>query len=166
MQGERGKMGEILIMVKRVSVFLLGATVLNRLFMGTEYKKYMEFATGLILIALLAAPFLSVFGKDTSFEVWLSKGIFDSRAEETKEEIRLLGKEYEESVWERYEKQVRQDVAEFCGVSMDKCRVWMEEGDIERIEVRVREEQPADTTLQMSVRYGVDEDCIFFIEEQ
>lgn len=159
-------MSEILIMVKRVSVFLLGATVLNRLFFGTEHKKYLEYATGLILIALVAAPFLSVFGKDTSLGDWISRGIYDSRAEETKEEIRLLGKEYEQSVWERYESQIRQDVAAFCGVSMDKCRVWLKEGDIERIEVMVEGEQPADRLLQMSVRYGVDEDCIFLIEDQ
>lgn len=159
-------MNEILIMVKRVSVFLLGATVLNRLFFGTEHKKYMEYATGLILIALVAAPFLSVFGKDTSLGDWISKGIYDSRAEETKEEIRLLGKEYEQSVWERYENQIRQDVAAFCGVSMDKCRVWLKEGDIERIEVWIEGEQPADRILQMSIRYGVDEDCIFLIEDR
>lgn len=159
-------MSEILIMVKRVSVFLLGATVLNRLFFGTEHKKYMEYATGLILIALVAASFLSLFGKDASLGNWISKGIFDSRAEEKKEEIRLLGEEYEQSVWERYENQIRQDVAAFCGVSIDKCRVWLKEGNIERIEVLVREEQPADRILQMSIRYGVDEDCIFLIEDQ
>lgn len=156
-------MGEVLLMVKKVTVFLLGATLLTRLFGVTEYKKYMEYATGLILIAIVAAPFFS-FGEKAGIGEWISQGVFDQKSEDVKEEIRLLGNEYEKSVWERYKKQIRADVAQFCGVGETDCRVWLEGGMIERIEVRVKEEQPAQKRMQMSARYGVDADCIYFIE--
>lgn len=156
-------MGEILLMVKRVTVFLLGATMLTRLFGGTEYKKYLDYAAGLILIALVAAPFLAVFGKDTSLENWVFKGVFEQRTEEMREEMRLLGAEYEQAVLERYEKQVCQDMARFCGVEEENCRVFLADGGIERIEVTLGEGQPEPDQMQMSVRYGVDADSIFFV---
>ena len=79
-------MSEILLMVKRVSIFLLGTTILTRLFGESEYKKYMEYAVGLILIAMVSSPVLALFGNGTNVEDWLSRAVFDQKAEETVEE--------------------------------------------------------------------------------
>lgn len=161
-------MSGIFLMVKRGTVFLLMASLLTRLFAGSEYKKYMEYAAGLVMLVLVAVPVLSLFGKETSFRNWFQKSIFDQKAEETKEEISMLGKSYEQSIWERYETQIRQDVAGQCGVEESDCKVTMNDGEIERIEVRIPNNAGTSVTdiQNLARRYGIDEDCIFLIEDK
>lgn len=159
-------MSEILLMVKRVSIFLLGTTILTRLFGESEYKKYMEYAVGLILIAMVSSPVLALFGNGTNVEDWLSRAVFDQKAEETVEEIKMLGKSYEKTVWEHYREQVQEDVALQCGIEPKDCLVSMDGETIERIEVRFskKQEQTTMKIKQLAMRYGIDEDCIYFIE--
>lgn len=160
-------MDSILQMVERVTVFLLGATVLTRLFGGMEYRKYMDFAVGLMVIAMVASPVLALFGNDMGIGDWLSRSVFDQKTKEAEEEIRLLGKSYEQSVWEQYEEQLGRDVAERCGVEPEKCRVRIRDGSIERIEVTVSglQEPVVAKIKELSMCYGVDEECICLIEE-
>lgn len=152
-------------MVKRGTIFLLGASLLTRLFSGTEYKKYMEYATGLIVIVMAAVPILSLFGKDTSYQDWFQKSIFDQKTEETKEEIRILGENYENSIWEHYETLICKDVAKQCGTDADQCQITIKDGQIEKIEVHTQKEMSAASIRKLALRYGLDEDCIFLIED-
>jgi hypothetical protein len=126
----------------------------------------MEYATALVFLVMLAVPVLALFGKDVSFSDWFQKSIFDRETEETKEEISVLGEKYEQSIWEHYEAQIRQDVAKQCGVEESKCKITMKEGVITGIEVRIPEKESRSTSdiQTLALRYGVDEDCIFLIE--
>lgn len=89
-------MEEILVMVQRVTVFILIATLLANLFQGTEYKKYFSFAMGLIVIALVMTSVMSVFQREDDMGQMLNQFTLDQEQREEMEEIRLFGEEYEE----------------------------------------------------------------------
>ncbi len=89
-------MEEILVMVQRVTVFFLIATLLANLFQGTEYKKYFSFAMGLIVIALVMTSVMSVFQREDAMGQMLNQFTLDQEQREEMEEIRLFGEEYEE----------------------------------------------------------------------
>lgn len=160
-------MSEIVLTVKHVVVFLLGAALLIRLFGGTEYRKYMEYAAGLIVIAIFATPVLSLFGTGKSVEDWFDIGVLQQKSRQNEEEIRILGEKYEQSVWEKYEKEICQDVAKQCGTDVSKCRVKIDGGKITKITIKGSGQNgmPVAEIRQLAMRYGVDEDSIFFIEE-
>lgn len=56
-------MQEILEIVRRVTVFLLIATLLWDFFSGTEYKKYFQYVTGLIVIIMIMSPVVEMVKK-------------------------------------------------------------------------------------------------------
>ncbi len=89
-------MEEILVMVQRVTVFILIATLLANLFQGTEYKKYFSFAMGLIVIALVMTSVMSIFQREDAMGQMLNQFTMDQEQREEMEEIRLFGEEYEE----------------------------------------------------------------------
>ena len=64
------RMQEILIMVQRVTVFILISTLLTDLFSGTEYKKYLQYAVSLIVIVLVISPFFRLLDKGIDLQQW------------------------------------------------------------------------------------------------
>ncbi|MCH5265703.1 MAG: stage III sporulation protein AF [Lachnospiraceae bacterium] len=160
-------MGMILSMVQRITVFMLAATLFTNLFSGTEYKKYFQYATGLIVTALVLSPVLSLFGEKSNVDEWLGLVVFEQETEQTKEDIRLLGEQYEQAIQERYTKQVREDVAGQCGAEPENCDVVVTEGKLERITVRLQKRPDNVTSLisRLAARYGIDRDNIFIIQQ-
>jgi len=145
-------------MVRQVVVFLLLAALLTNLFMGTEYKKYFTYVTSLIVILLVLVPVLGFFGKG---KVWEKNYILSEnkqQVEQTKEEIRLLG--------EKYEKQMKKDIALQCGVDESDCRIKMDDMKITLIRVRVKnaDKMQKEWQNELAFRYGVEEEKIW-IEE-
>ena len=63
-------MKEILLMVQRVTVFILIATLVTNIFSGTEYKKYLQYAMGLIVIVLVVSPFLKLISRGIDLREW------------------------------------------------------------------------------------------------
>jgi len=80
-------------MVQRVTVFFVLASVFTNLFAGTEYKKYLQFAIGLIVITLVITPVLNLFGREHNFSQWLQQEIVEQEMYEKREEIKMLGEE-------------------------------------------------------------------------
>lgn len=165
---ERKTMHTILMMVRRVTIFLLAATLFTNLFSDYEYRKYFNYATGLIVIALVLAPVLAVFGKGNVMGELLGQAVFNQKTEQAEEEIRMLGEQYAESVQTRYEEQIRQDVAVQCGTEKENCKIRMSENRIEQISVYLEEEPENVTALiqSMAVRYGMDKDNIYVISDK
>ena len=63
-------MKEILLMVQRVTVFILIATLVTNIFSGTEYKKYLQYAMGLIVIVLVVSPFFKLISRGIDLREW------------------------------------------------------------------------------------------------
>ncbi len=63
-------MQEILLMVQRVTVFILIATLVTNIFSGTEYKKYLQYAMGLIVIVLVVSPFFKLIRRGIDLREW------------------------------------------------------------------------------------------------
>ncbi len=63
-------MQEILSMVQRVTVFILVSTLVTNIFSGTEYKKYLQYAVGLIIIVLVVSPIFRLLDKGIDLRQW------------------------------------------------------------------------------------------------
>ena len=63
-------MQEILLMVQRVTVFILIATLVTNIFSGTEYKKYLQYAMGLIVIVLVVSHFFKLIIRGIDLREW------------------------------------------------------------------------------------------------
>lgn len=63
-------MQEILSMVQRVTVFLLISTLVTDLFSGTEYRKYLQYITGLVVIVLVLTPVFRLLNKGIDLRQW------------------------------------------------------------------------------------------------
>lgn len=157
----------ILEMVKNVSIFLLGTTVLIHIFGDTAYKKYMEYAVGLILIAMVVSLVFSFVGDGAGMEEWLGQSVSVQKAEETEEEIRILGEEYEAAIREKYREELCEDAAAQCGVRPENCKVVMEDNSIKKIVVRVPQGtvRPSEAVKKLAMRYGIEESWIYLMEE-
>ena len=88
-------MNELLIAIKNITVFLLAATLLAHLFSGTEYRKYILYAAGLMVIALALAPILSLSGKNLDFGQFIRRAAAGIEEEDIREQMELLGQERE-----------------------------------------------------------------------
>lgn len=75
-------MQEILAMVQRVAVFILISTLVTDIFSGTEYKKYFQYATGLIVIILVMTPVFRLLQGEFDIREWtdlfIEEGVFDA----------------------------------------------------------------------------------------
>lgn len=160
-------MKPVLEMVRHVVVFLLIATLIGNLFMGTEYKKYFSYATGLIVVIMVLVPLVQLLGKGENWQDYLMQADYRQEVEQTKEEIRLLGKEYEQTVQKRYLDQLREDIAIQCQTTKENCQIQMDGQQIRLIRVRVKKmpEQVSSLVSSLSLRYGVEEKNIFIEEE-
>lgn len=159
-------MEQIIDMVRRMVIFLFLAVVISNLFAGSEYRKYLSYATSLITVLLVLLPVLQLFGKDNEWEDYFVNSSYEQKMIETKSEIERLGKQYEETIQEQYEVSVREEIAACFGVPVENCRLQTDGQKVESIYVKVKEMPEKVTTYRTSltVRYGVSEENIF-IEE-
>lgn len=159
-------MEPILEMVRHVVFFLLVATLIGNLFMGTEYKKYFSYATSLIVVVMVVVPLMQFLNRDEDWKDYLLQADYRQQAEQTKEEIRLLGKEYEKKVQEQYEDRLREVIAGQCQTNKENCQLRMEGQQVRMIRVQVKKmpEQVSSLVASLSLCYGVEEENIF-IEE-
>lgn len=59
--------------IENLTVYMVLVTAAIQVIPGTDYKKYIRFFTGLILILMLMSPVLKIFGMDGEF-----KNLYDS----------------------------------------------------------------------------------------
>lgn len=153
-------------MVRQVVVFLLLASMLTNLFMGTEYKKYFSYVTSMIVILLVLVPVLGFLGKGGIFEENYFFAVGRQQMEQTKEEIRFLGEKYEKEMKKKYLEQIKNDIAMQCDGNMKSCEVKFDDTKIVWIYVKVNAIGKLEKQLRqmLSVRYGLEEKNIW-IEE-
>lgn len=158
-------MESIYQMVKQVTVFILLSSALIRLTDGTEYRKYMEFASGLIVIALVTGPVFSLFSKGDTWKEQLLSEIAGYEVAQIEQEMEVLGVDYEEKLWSGYEAWIRKDVADLCGVSENQCRIKIADGKIEsiRVETKDKETKMDVSAEEIALRYGVEEESVCLI---
>lgn len=159
-------MEEVINMIRRVVAFLFVAVVLSNIFAGSEYRKYLSYATGLITVLLILMPIWQWMGKEKNWEDYFVQSSYEQKMVETKGEIERLGEQYEETIQKQYVASIRQEIAGYCGVETDDCQLTMKGQQIQSIHVKVKEMPKQVTTwlTSLSIRYGVSEENIF-IEE-
>lgn len=91
-------METIMDMIRHVVVFLLLASMVSNLLVEQEYRKYISFATGLIVMVMVLVPVLSLMGKDQDWKDYLIEADYQQRAEGTRKEIEMFGEQYEERI--------------------------------------------------------------------
>ena len=157
----------IMEMMKHVVVFLLIASLIGNLLTGSEYRKYLSYATGLIVMVMVLVPILTLLGKNGDWRDYLIQSDYQKKAEDTEREIAILGEEYENKLQEQYEDALRTEIAGLCGGKPEQCKLKMRDGKIERIHMKVETMPQSVTSLidSLSVRYGVERKSIFIMEE-
>lgn len=75
-------MQEILVMIQRVTVFILISTLVIDIFSGTEYKKYLQYAVGLIVIILVISPVFQLLDKGIDLSQWDNLTIQEAMSDE------------------------------------------------------------------------------------
>lgn len=159
-------MESLLEMVRHVVFFLLIAALIGNLFMGTEYKKYFSYATSLIVVVMVFIPLLQILDREGDWKGYLLQADYRQQAEQTEEEIRLLGKEYEQKVQRKYEDQLKEAIAGQCQTKKECCELRMDGQQIRMIRVQVEKmpEQVSSLVSSLALCYGVAEEKIY-IEE-
>ena len=157
----------IMEMMRHVVVFLLIASLIGNLLTGSEYRKYLSYATGLIVMVMVLVPVLTLLGKNGDWRDYLVQSDYQKKVEDTEREITILGEEYENKLREQYEDALRTEIAGLCGGKPEQCRLKMRDGRIERIHMKVETVPQPVTSLidSLSVRYGVERKNIFIMEE-
>ena len=160
-------MESILEMVRHVVVFLLLASLIGNLFMGTEYKKYFSYATSLVVVIMVLVPLMQLLGKEKDWQDYLLQADYRQEVEQTKEEIQLLGKEYEQTVKKEYTERIQEAIAAQCQTTKENCVIRLEGQQIRMIRVKVRTmpEQVSSLVSSLALCYGVEEENIFIEEE-
>ena len=159
-------MEEVINMIRRVVAFLFVAVVLSNLFAGSEYRKYLSYATGLITVLLILVPVWQWLDEDKTWKDYLVQSSYEQKMVETKGEIERLGEQYEETIQQQYRASIQQEIATYCGVEAKDCQLTMKGQQIQSVHVKVKEMPRQVTTwvTSLSIRYGVSEENIF-IEE-
>lgn len=67
--------------IQNIAVFLIVSAAVLHAVPGEDYRKYIRFFTGLILILLLAGPILEISGMARSFEVNYRRNLIESGEE-------------------------------------------------------------------------------------
>ncbi len=153
-------------MMRHIVVFLLIASMIGNLLVESEYRKYLSYATGLIVMVMFLVPVLSLMGKEKDWKDYLVQADYRQKAEQTKKEIALLGEEYEKKARKQYEEALRTEIAGLAGAKPERCTVRIREGEVRSIRIKV-EKMPdsLDSVItSLSLRYGAEKDNIF-IEE-
>lgn len=161
-------MNEIIQTTQKMVAFLFVAAVMGNVFTTEEYRKYLSYATALISILLILLPIWKLLGKEENWEDYFVQSFYEQKMQDTKGEIERLGKEYETEVKEQYIAWIRQEIASYCGVKEEDCKVKMKEQEVVAIYV-VADKKPSDERMwrtSLSVRYNVPEKNIFIEERQ
>lgn len=161
-------MEQIFGVVRQVTVFLLIVTALERFGGNAQYRKYIEFAAGLIVIAIVLSPVLNLFDGKRSFSGWLDSCLAGQEIGQIEQEMENFGTGYEEQVMEKYREMIAQDVAALCNEKAENCEVRFRDRQIESIRVELSSETAADgkeeeLAQEIAQRYGIGEDSVWLI---
>lgn len=69
--------------IERIAFYLILVTVVLQVLPDNDYRKYLRFFTGLILILLLAGPILNLFGMGENLSAYYEEAV---RAQERQED--------------------------------------------------------------------------------
>lgn len=161
-------MEQIFGVVRQVTVFLLIVTALERFGGNVQYRRYIEFAAGLIVIAIVLSPVLNLFDGKRSFSGWLDSCLAGQEVGQIEQEMESFETGYEEQVMEKYREMIAQDVASLCNGKAEDCTVRFHNRQIESIRVELSSETAADgkeeeLVQDIAQRYGIGEDSVWLI---
>lgn len=76
--------------IENIAFYLIIFTVAMQMIPNNNYKKYIQFFTGLILIIMLGEPILKIFGAEQEFQDFYKSAEFEQKVKEIEEATRYL----------------------------------------------------------------------------
>ena len=76
--------------IENVAFYLVILTVAMQLIPNNNYKKYIQFFSGLILVLMLAGPVFKVFGMEQEFTEFYKNAEYQQKIEEIEEATKYL----------------------------------------------------------------------------
>lgn len=76
--------------IENIAFYLILFTVGMQVIPNNNYKKYIQFFTGLILIIMLAGPILKVFGAEQNFRDFYKSAEYQQKVKEIEDATKYL----------------------------------------------------------------------------
>ena len=76
--------------IENIAFYLIIFTVAMQMIPNNNYKKYIQFFTGLILIIMLAGPILKIFGAEQEVQEFYKGAEFEQKVREIEEATKYL----------------------------------------------------------------------------
>lgn len=76
--------------IENIAFYIIIFTVAMQMIPNNNYKKYIQFFTGLILIIMLGGPILKIFGAEQEFQDFYKSAEFEQKVKEIEEATRYL----------------------------------------------------------------------------
>lgn len=76
--------------MQNIAFYMIIMTMVIQVIPNTEYKKYIRFFSGLILVLLLATPIFSIFGMNTKFDDIYNDANYRQAVREIEESTKYL----------------------------------------------------------------------------
>lgn len=103
-------MQDILSWIKEFLVIYLVLTILTHLAASDQYKKYLRFFSGIVLLLTLVTPVLRIFGEDGWLEAMVSNEAFLEELDSVRKDAQKLEFIQNSHFIQKYEQAVAQDI--------------------------------------------------------
>ncbi|MCI6061051.1 MAG: stage III sporulation protein AF [Dorea sp.] len=84
--------------IRNLAYYLVMVTMLVQIVPGSEYKKYIRFFTGLVLVVMFLIPVLKIFGMNTNFQKYYDQAEYQEKLQELEESVLLPDEESEQNI--------------------------------------------------------------------
>ena len=84
--------------IRNLAYYLVMVTMLVQIVPGSEYKKYIRFFTGLVLVVMFLIPVLKIFGMNKNFQKYYDQAEYQEKLQELEESVLLPDEESEQNI--------------------------------------------------------------------
>lgn len=96
--------------VKTIVIFMIFLTIISNLLGKSDFKKYINVATGLLLVLVTMGPLLALISGENSFEYYFKSALFQQDATEAAYEMRQAEESQKQRIMEQYKKKVCEQI--------------------------------------------------------
>ena len=97
--------------VKSIIVFMVFITVLSNLFAKSDFKKYLNVVTGLLMVLITISPILKLFRMDQTFGNRFDANVLYQDTKEIETELRQASSNQQNLIIEQYKERIKDQVS-------------------------------------------------------
>jgi len=98
--------------VKTIVIFMIFLTIISNMLGKSDFKKYINVATGLLLVLVTMGPLLQLLTGDNSFDYFFQSALFQQESIEVAHEMEQAEKNQRHVILEEYKKKICEQVGQ------------------------------------------------------